>query len=131
MSKRGKSSPLTANHNNLTQILIDHGLAALGDAYVNLVYSLALSQRNGKPTGEKVKGTILAEALRKATLRQYLPSKMDSHAMADAAEALMVYVWLNGQITIAETTQILEKAENPIEGFAQLLKTIKARVTFP
>jgi hypothetical protein len=131
MSKRGKSSPLTANHNNLTQILTDHGLAALGDAYVNLVYSLALSQKNGRPIGEKVKGTILAEALRKATLRQYLPSKMDSHAMADAAEALMVYVWLNGQITIAETIQILEKAENPIEGFAQLLKTIKARVTFP
>ena len=54
---------------NLNEVLIDHALASLGDSYVNFVYSLAISNRRGSPLGTKVKGSVLAEALRKAGLR--------------------------------------------------------------
>lgn len=38
-------------HRNLTEVLTGHKLASLGDAYVNFAYSLALSNRTGRPTG--------------------------------------------------------------------------------
>jgi hypothetical protein len=112
-------------------VLIDHKLASLGDAYVNFAYSLALSNRMGKPSGAKVKGRILAEALRKAGLREYLPSRMTGHALADAAEALIVYAWLNRCITLEETVSILAKAEDAVESLSNLLVLIRRRITFP
>jgi hypothetical protein len=78
-------------HRNLTEVLTDHKLASLGDAYVNFVYSLALSNRTGRPTDAKVKGEALAQAIKKAGLRGYLPSRMARHMLADVAESLIVY----------------------------------------
>jgi len=43
-------------YKNLTDVLMDHKLAALGDAYVNFAYSLVLSNRNEQPSGARVKG---------------------------------------------------------------------------
>jgi hypothetical protein len=119
------------SHTNLTGVLTDHRLASLGDSYINLAYSLALSNRTGKPSGAKVKGNVLADALRKAELREYLPSRMTRHMLADAAEALIVYAWLNRYITLEESVTILEKRENPVESLSNLLVTIKNRITFP
>jgi hypothetical protein len=119
------------SHRNLTEVLTDHRLASLGDSYINLAYSLALSNRTGKPSGAKVKGRVLAEALRKAELREYLPSRMTRHMLADAAEALIVYAWLNRHVTLEESVAILEKVENPVEGLSNLLVTIRNRITFP
>lgn len=112
-------------------MLTDHKLASLGDAYVNFVYSLALSHRTGKASGAKVKGKVLAEALREAGLREYLPSRMASHALADGAEALIVYAWLNRCITLEESVSILAKAEDSVEGLSNLLVLIRKRITFP
>jgi hypothetical protein len=50
--------------------------------------------------------------------------------LADAAEALTVYAWLHSYIKLEECVTILEKAENPVEGFTQLFLTIKDRVKF-
>ena len=122
-----KPYTFTKPYKNLTQILTDHKLASLGDAYINFVYSLAISNRNREPSGTKVKGVILAEAIKKAELRNYLPSRMTCHMMADAAEALIVYAWLNNNITLEESVAILEKNDAPIEGFSQLLTKIKNR----
>lgn len=110
---------------------MDRRLASLGDSYINLAYSLALSNRIGKPSGAKVKGTVLAEALRKAGLREYLPSRMTRHMLADAAEAFIVYAWLNTGVTLEESVAILEKVEDPVEGLSNLLIAIKNRITFP
>ncbi|MEM3673240.1 MAG: ribonuclease III family protein [Candidatus Bathyarchaeia archaeon] len=115
-------------YKSLTEVLTDHGLASFGDAYTNFVYSLALSKRRGKPCGVKVKGSILAQAFRKAGLRESLGSRIDSHALADAVEALIVYAWLRSFVTLDETVSILEKADEPLEGFTHLLKTVKDRV---
>jgi len=68
-------SLLIEDYTSLPQILADRKLASIGDAYINFVYSLALSQRKGKPSGAKVKETALSEALRKAGLREHLPLK--------------------------------------------------------
>ena len=60
----------------------------------------------------KVKGSVLAEALRKAGLRECLGSGMSRHGLADAAEALIVYAWLNGCVTLDESVAIMGKAED-------------------
>jgi len=109
---------------------MDHKLAALGDAYINFAYSLALSQNKGQPSGAKVRGSVLAEAFKKAGLRGHMPSRVSRHMLADAAEALTVYAWLHKHITLEESVAILEKAENPVEGLTQLFLTIKDRVKF-
>lgn len=117
-------------YKDLTEVLMDHKLAALGDAYINFAYSLALSQNKGQPSGAKVRGSVLAEAFKKAGLRKHMPSKVSRHMLADAAEALTVYAWLHSYIKLEECVTILEKAENPVEGFTQLFLTIKDRVKF-
>jgi len=116
-------------YRNLTEVLTDHKLAALGDAYVNFAYSLALSSKKAQPYGAKVKGTILAEALRKAELRKHMPSRMTSHKLADAAEALIVYGWLENYITLDETVSAIEKTDGVTDGFAGLLNKIKNRIS--
>lgn len=120
----------TRKFSSLTEVLTDHNLASLGDTYINFAYSLALSNRKGKPSGTKVKGSILVEALKKAELRELLPARMTRHILADAAEALIAYAWLNGYITLEETVATLEKTDDPVEGFSQLLTTIKNRARF-
>jgi len=115
-------------HENLLAVLLDHNLAALGDAYVNFVYSLALSEKQCKPVGKKVDSSILAAAVRKAGLRARLPSRTDRHKQADAAEALIVYAWLMGVVSLDEAVQIIVKEENLEEAFSTLLRSIEERL---
>ncbi|MCW8802027.1 MAG: hypothetical protein OQK81_01575 [Candidatus Bathyarchaeota archaeon] len=115
------------NHENLSQILMDQKLAKLGDAYVNFLYSLALSKKTGEATGVKVKGRLLADAFKKADLRKFLPSRVDRHKQADAAEALIVYPWLEGSMTMEEGLEILEKTEDEVEAFCNLLLVSKTK----
>ena len=123
-----KPYTFTKPYKSLAQILTDRKLAQLGDAYANFVYSLAISNKNKEPTGAKVRGSILAKAIKKAGLRNYLPSRMTRHIMADAGEALIVYAWLNGQITLEESIATLEENNDPVEGFSQLLTKIKIKI---
>lgn len=130
MKNESKAFSFAKVYKNLTEVLMDHKLAALGDAYINFAYSLALSQNKGQPSGAKVRGSVLAEAFKKAGLRGHMPSRVSRHMLADAAEALTVYAWLHKHITLEESVAILEKAENPVEGLTQLFLTIKDRVKF-
>jgi hypothetical protein len=131
LSRQHKGLLFTLTRGSLKEILTDHGLASLGDSYVNFVYSLALSNRKREPEGTKVKGSILAEALRKARLREQLPSGMSRHDLADAAEALMVYAWLNDRLTLNECVRALGKTDDPVEGFTCVLVTARERITLP
>ena len=118
---------LIQQYQNLTEVLMDQKLAKLGDAYVNFLYSLALSKKNGKPTGIKVKGRLLADAFKKADLRKFMPSRMDRHKQADAAEALIVYAWIRGSMTMEESLEILEQNEDSIEAFSHILLNAKRK----
>jgi len=113
---------------SLQEVLTNHKLAALGDAYVNFLYSLAISKKTGEPAGAKVDSRLLAEALRKAGLREYLPSRTDRHKQADAAEALIVYAWLKDLVSLEEGVSILERHENSVEGFCNLLVSAKKKL---
>ena len=130
MDKNTRNFTFIKTHKNLTEVLTDHRLASLGDTYVNFAYALAQSNRTGKPHGAKVKGSILAEALKKAGLRRHLPARMSRHTLADAAEALIVYAWLHNHITLNESVTTLQKTDNAIEGFSQLLTIITRRISF-
>lgn len=114
-------------YETLTEVLLDQKLAKLGDAYVNFLYSLVLSKKNKEPTGTKVKGQILADAFKKAGLRKFLPSRINRHKQADAAEALIVYAWIQGQMNMEEGLEILEKNEDNIEAFSLLLLSAKSK----
>jgi len=107
-------------HRSLSGVLTDNELAALGDAFVNFVYSLALSLREGKPTGRKLSNFTLASALRKSGLRKLLPFRMDRHRQANAVEAVIVYAWLIGALSLREILQVMSTSED-IEGALEAL----------
>ena len=115
-------------YENLSEVLMDQKLAKLGDAYVNFLYSLALSNKKGEPTGTKVTGRLLADSFKKAGLRKFLPSRIDRHKQADAAEALIVYAWIRGSVTMEEGLEIIEQNEDKIEAFRLLLLTAKRKL---
>jgi hypothetical protein len=115
-------------YESLSEVLMDQKLAKLGDAYVNFLYSLALSEKSGEATGTKVKGRLLADAFKKAGLRKFLPSRIDRHKQADAAEALIVYAWILGSMTMDEGLEILEQNEDSVEAFSVLLLTAKMKL---
>jgi hypothetical protein len=123
-----KDQRFVSRYESLAAILSDHEMAALGDAYVNLIHSLALSRKLGKPVGRKVDSSTLASALKKAGLRKLLPSRTDRHKQADAAESLIVYAWLVGVTSLDETVCIIEKEETAEDGFSLLLQTILERL---
>jgi len=108
--------------------MADHKLAALGDAFVNFVYSLALSKKENRPLGIRVKGSVLSKSLKAAELRGFLPSRIDSHAQADAAEALIVYAWMRNIISMSEAVSILSEADTATEAFTRLLRVIAERI---
>ena len=115
-------------YRNLNEVLIDQKLAKLGDAYVNFLYSLVLSKRNREPTGIKVKGQVLSNAFRIAGLREYLPSRIDRHKQADAAEALIVYSWIKNLITLKKGFEILLNNNDEVDAFSNIL--IEAKTKF-
>jgi len=116
--------PFVPKHRSLTEIMRDNNLASLGDAFVNFVYSLALSLREGKPVGGKLNNATLASALKKAGLRQMLPFRMDRHRQANAAEALIVYAWLVGLLSLKEILRIISNSKNIEDSWETLLQKI-------
>lgn len=119
-----------ATYETLTEVLEDHKLASLGDTFVNFTYSLAMSQKKRRPVGVKVKGNILAEALRRSGLREHVSSGMSRHDLADAVEALLIYSWLNNCITLEESVKTIAGSDDPVEGLSQLLVKIRNRIKF-
>jgi hypothetical protein len=117
-------------YNRLEDVLKDQNLARLGDAYVNFIYSIALSKKKGKATGAKVGSSILVHALRKAGLRGLLPGRLDRHSLGDTAESLIVYAWIHGTISIEESVATLLSSDNAAEAFASLLRQAKERLNF-
>ena len=118
-------------YQSLAEIMADNNLAALGDAFVNFIYSLALSVREGKPIGKKLSNLILASALRRSGLRSLMPFRMDRHQQANAAEALIVYAWLKGVLSLLEILRIISRFENIEDAFVNLLQKIvqKSRIS--
>ncbi|TXT59496.1 MAG: hypothetical protein BAJALOKI2v1_200009 [Promethearchaeota archaeon] len=123
----------------------DKGLAKIGDAIVNLSYSIAksihLSKNDSlkKPirTGVKVSKNVLSMALKKANMKIYAKNRADAHDMADTVEAIIAYVYLKGEISIHDIVRFLslnfigdltnrrEERETAIDAFTKFLISIK------
>jgi hypothetical protein len=112
----------------LTRILTDKGLAKLGDAYVNFIYSLVLTEIEGKPTGIKVSDRILADAAKKSGLKDLLAKRTRRDDIANAVEALIVYVWREELMKTEEAINILKKNPNPCTAFTDLTLEATKRV---
>ena len=113
----------------LAKILTDNGLAQFGDALLNFVYSLALTEKTSNPKGIKVPDKILAEAAVKAGLRKHLPRRVGRGEVANSLEALLGYAWLQNLMSLDEYVICL-KAESiaPSENFAKLAELALLRL---
>jgi len=129
----------------LLAIMRDHALAKFGDSLTNFIYSAAKSKVLEEPTGERVYDKVLAEAIHNAGLRIFMPSNSSGGDLADGAEALIGYCYLNNLFSLEELISKLEsflrdydkekltdrKFERIImtESFRKLLEEIKQRLT--
>jgi len=112
----------------ISSIMQDRKLASLGDAYVNLVYSMALTQVSGEPRGVKVSDRILSHAFKAAGLRNYLGARQSRKDFANASEALLIETFRKGLVTIDESVTIITQKEDLPDGIADLLKTAVERL---
>jgi hypothetical protein len=97
------------SHATVHDIMNDAGLAKLGDSLVNLCFSLAKSIVIGCPTGEKVKDSVLARAIRTSPVYAEIGHRTDSGGAADAYEAIMAWLWLSRKITVESVVDSLAK----------------------
>jgi len=113
----------------IRRVVQDKQLASLGDAFVNFIYSLALTKRNGRPEATKVSDRILSEAFRQAGLRELLGSRLSRKELANGAESLLVDAYRRQLITIDECVSILSQDPlGPEAGLSALLKLAAQRL---
>lgn len=128
MATRIGADQILRKYSSFQDILLDKDLAKLGDAYINFLYSLALSQKLKKPTGAKVDNQTLAEAVKRAGLREKLPRRLDRHTRGNVAEALIAYAWLKQILGLEDCLKFLKEIEDPLEAFTELLIEINKRL---
>jgi len=117
------------NEETLRQVMRNKQLASLGDAFVNFVYSLALTQANGKPQSVKVSDRTLANAFKLSGLRKYLGTRISKKDLANASESLLVDAYQKKLITIEESVRILSEDPNGLQvGLSQLMKLTAERI---
>ncbi|HDI00978.1 MAG TPA: hypothetical protein ENF78_00890 [Candidatus Bathyarchaeota archaeon] len=112
---------------SLRDIMLDKGLAALGDALVNFAYSVALSLASGKPMGSRLDNKLLWEALRASGLRDKAPRRMSRHELADAAEALLAYGWLSGLLGFWNIVEALQ-GQDLVSSLSELLRALAEKI---
>lgn len=109
-------------------------LSGVGDSFVNLIYSLAVSNATGKPLSKRASNFVLSEAVYKSGLRESAGQRIDRHKIADFAECQVFNAWLRGGITIEKCVEVLTRElkntseplkEASVIAFTQLLKIIK------
>jgi len=118
------------NSETIQRVIRDKQLASLGDAFVNFIYSLALTEINGRPEGIKVSDRILSEAFRQADLRGYLGSRLSRKDLANGAESLLVEAYRKHLISIEESVETLTQcSDGPNAGLSNLLRLVTERLT--
>ena len=85
----------------------DHRLSKLGDALLNLIYSLSLSVHGGVPEGKKIPNSVLAKALESSSHKSIVPKRSDRHRKGDLVEAIFAFAWLKGLFEIRSAAQFL------------------------
>ena len=106
--KKDWDEKITASPNSIAH---DNGLAKLGDAYVNFVYSLAKSAALGEPTGCKVPDTVLSNAYRNSNLTKMktIDIRGRKGQVGDSIEGLLLWAWLTGILSLDTLVVILRE----------------------
>lgn len=94
-------------HDSIESIVRDKGLSQIGDNLVNFCYSLAKSVALGKASGEKVRDSVLARAIRATSIYSHIKRRTDAGTAADAYEALMAWLWMTGRLDIRFMVEFL------------------------
>jgi len=118
------SVPTLKRYTSLQELLLDKDLASLGDSYVNFVHSLAMSKKHGYPMGAKVNNQVLADAVERSGLRKLLPHRVDKHTRGNAAEALLVFAWLQDIQELADCVKVLSGGDDLAESLTVLLREV-------
>jgi hypothetical protein len=109
-------------------------LSGIGDSFVNLIYSIAVSNAQGKPVCKRASNFILSEAVYGSGLREPAGPRVTRHDLADFAECQIFNAWLEENITLEECVKILtrglKKSQEPLKeasigAFTELLVEIK------
>ncbi|MGA2626431.1 MAG: ribonuclease III family protein [Candidatus Bathyarchaeia archaeon] len=118
-----------SNVEPIQRVMRDRQLASLGDAFINFVYSLALTQINGYPKGVKVSDKVLSEAFKLAGLRQYLGTRISKKDLANASESLLMEAYRKQLLTIEESVRLVsQNSDGPQAGLSDLLKVAAERL---
>lgn len=114
-------------------------LSSVGDSFVNLIYSLAVSKALGRPTGKRASNYVLSQALLKSGLREKAGKRLDKGGLADYAEALIFQAWIRREIELEECVSILNShltgvdddsyklRDSAVVAFTELLREIYRR----
>jgi dsRNA-specific ribonuclease len=114
----------------LREVMRNKRLASLGDAFVNFVYSLALTETSGEPRAVKVSDRTLANAFKMTGLRRYLGTRISKKDMANASESLLLEGYQKRLITIDESVRTLSENPDGLEaGLSELMKLTADRIT--
>ncbi len=109
-------------------------LSGVGDSFVNLIYSIAVSNASGKPLCRRASNYVLSEAIYESGLREIVGSRADRHKLADFAECQIFNAWLKEDVTIEDCVKILTRElknskeplrEASVKAFTMLLKEIQ------
>ena len=82
-------------------------LSGVGDSFVNLIYSIAVSNARGKPVCKRASNYVLSEAVYKSGLRESVGPRVDRHKLGDFAECQIFNAWLSETISIEKCVKIL------------------------
>ncbi len=109
-------------------------LSGVGDSFVNLIYSIAVSNASGKPLSKRASNFVLSEAVYKSGLREPAGTRVSRHDLADFAECQIFNAWLRENISLEECVKILtgelknsngDLKEASIQAFTKLLLEIQ------
>lgn len=109
-------------------------LSGVGDSFVNLIYSIAVSNASGKPLSKRASNYILSEAVYKSGLRETVGNRVTRHDLGDLAECLIFDAWLKENISLENCVNILTRElknsngdlkEASVHAFTRLLEEIQ------
>ena len=106
--------------------LQDRGLSSLGDIYLNFVYSLAISLREGNLSSLRISNKVLADAMKKSGFRSLLPHRLSKNDIGNSAEAMLIYAIVKGLTSTSKLLQVLTESLNPTEAFTEEFRKIRS-----